>query len=63
MDALKTAVANLADLMDRQLALLVDNKYNHGLPQNLSGGSGERASINHGFKAYRSVLRRGPPKP
>jgi histidine ammonia-lyase len=25
MDALKTAVANLADLMDRQLALLVDN--------------------------------------
>ncbi|CAG0961349.1 histidine ammonia-lyase [Methylophilaceae bacterium] len=51
MDALKTAVANLADLMDRQLALLVDNKYNHGLPLNLSGSSGERASINHGFKA------------
>jgi histidine ammonia-lyase len=51
MDALKTAVANLADLMDRQLALLVDSKYNHGLPQNLSGSSGERASINHGFKA------------
>ncbi|HRE16012.1 MAG TPA: aromatic amino acid ammonia-lyase, partial [Rhodocyclaceae bacterium] len=36
MDALKTAVANLADLMDRQLALLVDSRYNHGLPQNLS---------------------------
>lgn len=51
MDALKTAVANLADLMDRQLALLVDSKYNHGLPQNLSGSSGERAPINHGFKA------------
>jgi histidine ammonia-lyase len=51
MDALKTAVANLADLMDRQLALLVDHKYNHGLPQNLSGSCGERASINHGFKA------------
>jgi histidine ammonia-lyase len=51
MDSLKTAVANLADLMDRQLALLVDSKYNHGLPQNLSGSSGERASINHGFKA------------
>ena len=51
MDALKTAVANLADLMDRQLALLVDSKYNHGLPQNLSGSSGARAPINHGFKA------------
>jgi histidine ammonia-lyase len=51
MDALKTAVANLADLMDRQLALLVDSKYNHGLPQNLSGASGPRAAINHGFKA------------
>lgn len=51
MDALKTAVANLADLMDRQLALLVDSKFNHGLPQNLSGSVGERASINHGFKA------------
>ena len=51
MDALKTAVANLADLMDRQLALLVDSKYNHGLPQNLSGSLGPRAPINHGFKA------------
>lgn len=51
MDGLKTAVANLADLMDRQLALLVDSKYNHGLPQNLSGSSEARAPINHGFKA------------
>lgn len=51
MDGLKTAVANLADLMDRQLALLVDSRYNHGLPQNLSGTVGLRAPINHGFKA------------
>jgi len=51
MDAMKTAVANLADLMDRQLALLVDTRYNHGLPQNLSGSTGERMTINHGFKA------------
>lgn len=51
MDGLKTAVANLADLMDRQLALLVDSRYNHGLPQNLSGSVGPRAPINHGFKA------------
>lgn len=51
MDGLKTSVANLADLMDRQLALLVDSRYNHGLPQNLSGTVGPRAPINHGFKA------------
>ncbi|MGS8566413.1 aromatic amino acid lyase, partial [Salmonella enterica] len=37
MDSLKTLVANVADLLDRQLALLVDVRYNHGLPSNLSG--------------------------
>ena len=51
MDSMKNCVANLADLMDRQMALLVDTKYNNGLPANLSGSSLERASINHGFKA------------
>ena len=51
MDALKAAVASVADLLDRQLALLVDAKFNGGLPQNLSGASPERAAINHGFKA------------
>jgi histidine ammonia-lyase len=51
MDALKTAVANLADLMDRQLALLVDEKFNNGLPRNLSGAPAARAPISHGFKA------------
>ncbi|MBA3590281.1 histidine ammonia-lyase [Methylibium sp.] len=51
MDALKTAVANVADLLDRQLALLVDTRYNHGLPGNLSASTGERAAINHGLKA------------
>ena len=51
MDGLKTAVANVADLLDRQLALLVDTRFNHGLPSNLSGATGERAAINHGLKA------------
>ncbi len=50
-DGMKTLVANLADLMDRQMALLVDSKYNCGLPSNLSGSSAERAPINHGLKA------------
>ncbi|HTH74250.1 MAG TPA: aromatic amino acid ammonia-lyase [Trinickia sp.] len=51
MDSLKTAVANLADLMDRQFALIVDDKFNNGLPRNLSGASAARAPISHGFKA------------
>lgn len=51
MDALKNAVANLADLLDRQLALLVDARFSHGLPANLSAAKGPRAAINHGLKA------------
>jgi len=51
MDSMKNAVANLADLLDRQMALLVDNRYNHDLPANLSGAQGNRATINHGLKA------------
>jgi histidine ammonia-lyase len=51
MDGMKNAVANLADLLDRQMALLVDCRYNSGLPANLSGMEGPRAAINHGLKA------------
>ena len=51
MDGMKNAVANLADLMDRQLALLVDPRYSNGLAANLSGMEGERAAISHGLKA------------
>lgn len=51
MDSLKNLVANVADLLDRQLALLVDTRYNHGLPSNLSGAPASTAMINHGFKA------------
>jgi histidine ammonia-lyase len=50
MDSLKNIVANIADLLDRQLALLVDVKYSRGLPPNLSGSS-KSFSYNHGFKA------------
>lgn len=51
MDSLKPLVANLADLLDRQLALLVDPRFNHGLPDNLSGANADRAPLNHGYKA------------
>ncbi|WP_317930851.1 aromatic amino acid ammonia-lyase [Halioxenophilus sp. WMMB6] len=56
MDSLKNCVANLADLLDRQMALLLDPKFNHGLPANLSGATDERAPINHGFKAVQIAV-------
>ncbi|QQX79888.1 aromatic amino acid lyase [Shewanella sp. KX20019] len=51
MDSMKNAVANIADLIDRQMALVMDQKFNNGLPANLSGAMGKRKAINHGFKA------------
>lgn len=51
MDSLKNLVANIADLLDRQMATLVDPKFNNGLPPNLSGVEGLRSAINHGLKA------------
>jgi len=56
MDALKAAVANCADLLDRQLSLLVDTRTSHGLPPNLSGAAGPRRAINHGFKAVQIAV-------
>ena len=56
MDGLKTLSANVADLLDRQLALLVDKRYSNGLPQNLSGSTGARAAINHGLKAVQIAV-------
>ncbi len=53
MDSLKTAVANIADLLDRQLALLVDERFNNGLPINLAplaAGDEAEAGLHHGFK-------------
>jgi len=50
MDSLKNIVANIADLLDRQLAVIVDEKFNRGLPPNLAGSGGDYA-LNHGFKA------------
>jgi histidine ammonia-lyase len=56
MDSLKTAVANLADLMDRQMAQLMDPKFNNGLPANLSGVTGEQALLSHGLKALQIAV-------
>ncbi|MET8244280.1 aromatic amino acid ammonia-lyase [Streptomyces sp. NPDC005202] len=53
MDSLKTAVAGLANLLDRQLALIVDEKFNEGLPPNLIAArpaDDPEAGLHHGFK-------------
>jgi phenylalanine ammonia-lyase len=53
MDSLKVALANVCDLLDRQLELMVDEKFSAGLTPNLiprfDPGSPE-AGLHHGFK-------------
>jgi histidine ammonia-lyase len=50
-DLLKTQVANLADLAERQLVLLNNPHENGGLPENLVLLDGPRRASHHGFKA------------
>lgn len=53
MDALKIALANLCDLMDRQLELVIDEKFNAGLTPNLIpyfAADDFEAGLHHGFK-------------
>lgn len=49
MDTVKTCVANVADLLDRQLLLCCHPGTNNGLPANLVGAAQREA--HHGFKA------------
>jgi histidine ammonia-lyase/phenylalanine ammonia-lyase len=53
MDSLKVALANLCDLIDRQLELVVDEKFNNGLTPNLIprfDADHPEAGLHHGFK-------------
>lgn len=51
MDTLRAGIANLADLIDKQMELIIDEKFNNGLSPNLSSTEGDNYFINHGFKA------------
>ncbi len=51
MDALKTAVASVADLCDRQVAHLVDSRFSRGLPLGLTGAEPATRMLHHGYKA------------
>ncbi len=46
MDSIKIALAAVADLADRQIALMIDPRFNRGLPANLS----DRGADLHGMK-------------
>lgn len=53
MDAMKIALASVGDLLDRQLELVVDEKFNNGLTANLIprfDAAGWDAGLHHGFK-------------
>lgn len=53
MDSLKVALASVGDLLDRQLALVVDEKFNAGLTPNLiprRSDDDDEAGLHHGFK-------------
>lgn len=49
MDQLAWAVAHSADLLDRQILLLVTDRTNRGLPSNLTGNK-DGTGAHHGFK-------------
>jgi histidine ammonia-lyase len=51
MDGMKSTIAGVADLMDRQMVLLCNPMTNNGLPADLVGATGEYRALHHGFKA------------
>src|SRR4029079_6720675 len=51
MDGLKAAVASVADLLERQLAVVCNPETSHGLPANLVALEGPAHVAHHGFKA------------
>ena len=51
LDGLKSAVAGIADLLDRQLILLCSRDTNGGMPDNLVARTGDDRFTHHGFKA------------
>lgn len=53
MDTMKICVANVADLLDKEFALLVDHKFNRGLGENLKL---QKEHYYHGFKAMQITL-------
>lgn len=59
MDYLKVALAHNADLMDRQLMCLIDEKSNRGLPPNLAAWNrmpADERALHHGLKGLHQAV-------
>ncbi|MBI3556415.1 MAG: aromatic amino acid lyase [Deltaproteobacteria bacterium] len=59
MDYLKISLAHAADLLDRQLTTLIDEKSNRGLPANLANWAGIPESerfLHHGLKGLHQAV-------
>jgi histidine ammonia-lyase/phenylalanine ammonia-lyase len=58
MDYLKISLGNIADLMDRQLTLLISDKTNRGLPPNLADWDNmpeKDRHLHHGLKGLHQL--------
>ena len=53
MDTMRICVGNLADILDKEFALMVDHKFNRGLGESLKIN---KKSTHHGFKAMQITL-------
>ena len=53
MDTMRICAGNLADLLDKEFALMVDHKFNRGLGESLKINT---KSTHHGFKAMQITL-------
>lgn len=59
MDYLKISLAHMADLIDRQVAYVIDEKSNRGLPANLANWTGlkeEERHLHHGLKGLHQLV-------
>jgi phenylalanine ammonia-lyase len=59
MDTLKNAVASVTDLLDRQYAVILDDKFNNGLTQGLVPDYPDdhpEKGLNHGFKSSQLLV-------
>ncbi len=58
-DYLKISLANVADMIDRQLMLVIDDKTNRGLPANLAAWNkipSEERFLHHGLKGLHQAV-------
>jgi histidine ammonia-lyase/phenylalanine ammonia-lyase len=51
MDSLRATICNVADLVDKQIELIIDEKFNCGLTPNLIDANTDKPYIRHGLKA------------